>query len=150
MIPNTYSLYCPDHNKSQLWKMVKFCQGRVSKVLYSSSFFSLYISGLAESKNWGQKRKKNTKEEKSFWWVPDVFTHGKMMWSHMVLVNVAGIDKVCPEIIMQIFAIGGWDQASPRLAQKRSASTEAILEVNKKIANFLRKCWRGESLFTDQ
>jgi len=35
-----------------------------------------------------KKEKKNTKEEKSFWWVPDVFTHGKMMWSHMVLVTV--------------------------------------------------------------
>ena len=56
---------CPRSiTKASSRKMVKFCQGRVSKVLYSSSFFSLYISGLAESENWGQKRKKKILKKK--------------------------------------------------------------------------------------
>jgi hypothetical protein len=90
--------------------MVKFCQGRVSKVLYSSSFFLFIFQALPNLRTEAKKeeeKKKILKKEKSFWWVPDVFTHGKMMWSHMVLVTVAGIDKICPEIMMQIFTIRG-------------------------------------------
>ena len=74
MIPDTYFYIaliiikdrkkkCPRSiTKASSRKMVKFCQGRVSKVLYSSSFFSLYISGLAESENWGQKRRRRKKK----------------------------------------------------------------------------------------
>ena len=94
------------HNKSQKNGEVLSGPGQQSFILFIL-FFLFIFQALPNLRTEAKKEKKNSKEEKSFWWVPDVFTHGKMMWSHMVLVTVARIDKDCPEIIMQIFAIGG-------------------------------------------
>lgn len=121
--------------------MVKFCQGRVSKVLYSSSFFSLYISGLAESENWGQKRrrkKENTKEGKKFlvgaWcvhsWKNDVEPYGSCHCGRNWQNLSRNYDA---DFYHQRLRL-----SKCKAGPKRSASTEIIFKVNKKIANNLK------------
>ena len=59
---------CPRSiTKASSRKMVKFCQGRVSKVLYSSSFFFLFIfQALPNLRTEAKKEKKILKKKKVF------------------------------------------------------------------------------------